>query len=563
MESFRDIVDDAVHPPRTGDYVAGRVVAVDQEGVTVDIGCKSEGVVPLGEFTDAGGEIKISEGDEIEVYVEALGADGADVKLSYSYARESSIWRAIEEAYRSGGSIEGKIVGPVKGGLKVDVGVPAFLPGSHVDIRSHGSLDRYIGDSASFAVLKFNRARGNVVVSRKSLLEKEREAERGETLKLLEAGVILEGTVKNVTDYGAFVDLGGIDGLLHVTDMSWGRVSRPSEVVSAGDRIKIVVLKYDPDGSRISLGLKQLTPDPWGTVADRLFPGSRVDGKVVSLTDYGAFVEVEDGIEGLVHVSEMSWTGRVSHPSKIVSVGQEVEVVVLALDSGNRRISLGLKQATANPWEQLPIDHPVGSRVTGKITSITDFGVFVNVADGIDGLIHVSDLHWTRKVRHPSELLEKGQEVEAVIISIDPASERVSLGLKQTTEDPWSKMESNYRAGSRVAGKVTNVTEFGVFVEIEDGLEGMIHVSELSAERVEDPRTEFTVGDQIEAAVLQIDTREKRISLSVKSLASSAATAETEPYADGGTEASRTSLGDLINKELAKSSGMDGDEENE
>ncbi len=454
-------------------------------------------------------------------------------------------------------------MGPVKGGLKVDVGVPAFLPGSHVDIRSHGSLDRYIGDSASFAVLKFNRARGNVVVSRKSLLEKEREAERGETLKLLEAGVILEGTVKNVTDYGAFVDLGGIDGLLHVTDMSWGRVSRPSEVVSAGDRIKIVVLKYDPDGSRISLGLKQLTPDPWGTVADRLFPGSRVDGKVVSLTDYGAFVEVEDGIEGLVHVSEMSWTGRVSHPSKIVSVGQEVEVVVLALDSGNRRISLGLKQATANPWEQLPIDHPVGSRVTGKITSITDFGVFVNVADGIDGLIHVSDLHWTRKVRHPSELLEKGQEVEAVIISIDPASERVSLGLKQTTEDPWSKMESNYRAGSRVAGKVTNVTEFGVFVEIEDGLEGMIHVSELSAERVEDPRTEFTVGDQIEAAVLQIDTREKRISLSVKSLASSAATAETEPYADGGTEASRTSLGDLINKELAKSSGMDGDEENE
>ncbi|MFP6600100.1 MAG: 30S ribosomal protein S1 [Deltaproteobacteria bacterium] len=563
MESFRDIVDDAVQPPRTGDYVAGRVVAVDDDGVTVDIGCKSEGIVPIAEFVDAAGDLKVVEGDEIEVYVEALGADGAEVKLSYSYARESSIWREIESAYQSGGSIEGKIIGSVKGGLKVDVGVLAFLPGSHVDIRPHGSLERYVGDQASFAVLKFNRTRGNVVVSRKLLLEKEREAERGETLKLLEEGVILEGVVKNVTDYGAFVDLGGVDGLLHVTDMSWGRVGRPSEVVSSGDQIKVVVLKYDADGSRISLGLKQLSPDPWSTVADRLFPGSRVGGKVMSLTDYGAFVEVEDGIEGLVHVSEMSWTGRIAHPSKVVSVGQEVEVVVLALDSDNRRISLGLKQATANPWEQLPIDHPVGSRVTGKVTSLTDFGAFVSVAEGIDGLIHISDLHWTRKLRHPSELLEKGQEVEAVVMSIDVASERLSLGLKQTNGDPWSSMESSCRPGARVSGKITNVTDFGVFVEIGDGLEGMVHVSELSSERTDDPREKFKAGEEVEAVVLQVDPREKRISLSIKSLLSASDQKEAGQYSGEAVTASNTSLGDLINKELAKSADADASEDGE
>jgi small subunit ribosomal protein S1 len=444
------------------------------------------------------------------------------------------------------------VVGRVKGGLKVDIGVAAFLPGSHVDVRPTRSLDRYIGETAQFGVIKCNRARGNVVVSRRLLLEKEREALKHETLKILEKGVILEGTVKNVTDYGAFVDLGGIDGLLHVTDMAWGRVARPSDVVKPGEVVKVVVLKYDEGGDRISLGMKQLRPDPWTTIADRLFPGSRVHGRVVSLTDYGAFVEVEDGVEGLVHVSEMSWTSRVTHPSKVVAVGDEVDVVVLGLDPQNRRISLGLKQAMPNPWEMLPIEHPAGSKLRGKVTSLTDFGAFVSVTEGIDGLIHISDMHWTRKIRHPSDLLKKGDEVEAVVLSIDVPNERLSLGLKQMQEDPWRSMSRRYPVGSKVQGKVTNVMDFGLFLEIEDGIEGMVHVSQLSRARVENPRDQFQVGATIEAEIIEIDPEAQRIALSIRSLLDSQDKEEMQQYMAQPAEPARTTLGDLLHRELSR-----------
>ena len=559
MESFRDIFEGTMRSIRSGDVVTGRVVGIDAAHVTVDIGYKSEGVVSLKEFVDASGNHDVSEGDEIDVYVESLSADGSDIRLSHSHARESSIWRRIEEAFTSGAGVEGRIVGRVKGGLKVDVGVSAFLPGSHVDLRPSRALERYVGESGTFAILKFNRARANVVVSRRVMLEKEREVLKGETLKVLGAGVILEGTVKNVTDYGAFVDLGGVDGLLHVTDMSWGRVGHPSKVVSPGDILKVVVLKFDASGPRISLGLKQLLPDPWTTVADRLFPDSRITGKIVSLTDYGAFVEVEPGVEGLVHVSEMSWTTRVTHPSKIVSVGDDVDVVVLAMDPANRRISLGLKQVTPNPWESLSERHPVGVHLEGKVTSITDFGAFVNVADGIDGLIHISDMHWTRNIKHPSDVLQKGQQVEAVVLQIDVSGERLSLGLKQVSDDPWTTMAERHPVGSKVRGKVTNVTDFGVFVEIEDGVEGMAHVSQLSNERVEDPRELFKRGQDLEAAVMHVDPKERKIGLSVRSILESQGEKEAEQYVEEAKDASRLSLADLINKELARGKTENGE----
>ena len=552
MESFGEIFEASLRSIEAGEVVKGTIVEIDNDSVTVDIGFKSEGIIPLMEFKDAAGDTTVSKGDDVDVYVESIGDENGELRISYQRARESVVWRAIEEAFKDGGTVQGTVVGRVKGGLKVDIGVPAFLPGSHVDIRPSRSLDQYIGETSDFGVIKCNRARGNVVVSRKNLLEKEREAQRHETLGVLEEGVILEGTVKNVTDYGAFVDLGGIDGLLHVTDMAWGRVSHPSKIVSPEQVVKVVVLKYDADSHRISLGMKQLNDDPWLTIAERLFPGSRVTGKVVSLTDYGAFVEVEDGVEGLVHVSEMSWTARVNHPSKIVSVGDEVEVVVLALDPENRRISLGLKQVTPNPWEMLPVDHPVGTTLKGKVTSITEFGAFVSVADGIDGLIHVSDMHWTKKVKHPSEVLNKGDEVEAVVLQIDIGQERLSLGLKQLATDPWSDMSNRYPVGARVNGKITNVTDFGVFVEIEDGVEGMIHVSQLSRDRVENPRDVFQPGTGIEAEVTQIDTRDRRIGLSIRSLMDSEDKAEMAQYMSQDTKSSGTTLGDLITEQLGR-----------
>jgi len=549
-DDFRRLFEESLRAVKPGEVVRGRVVGVGRDQVTVDIGYKSEGQIPIGEFTTREGEVTVKEGDEIDVFFDADEGEHGGILLSRSKAEQAKVWRDIEEAFQHNGVVEGAIVGKVKGGLKVDVGVAAFLPGSHADIRPARNLDRFIGQRGQFAVLKFNRARGNVVVSRRAVMERERAQLKQETLKVLEEGVILEGIVKNITDYGAFVDLGGIDGLLHVTDMSWGRVNKPSDVVNVGDRARVVVLKYDPERGRVSLGMKQIMPDPWASVADRYPIGARVHGKVVSLADYGAFVELEPGIEGLVHVSEMSWTKRVTHPSKVLEVGQAVDVMVLDVDTANRRISLGLKQAEPNPWEMVRINHPVGSRLKGPVKNLTDFGVFIGVEEGIDGLVHISDLHWTKKIRHPSEVLQKGDEIEAVVLGIDVDNERISLGVKQITEDPWQTMHQRYPVGAKVRGKVTSVTDFGVFMEVEEGIEGLIHVSQLSTERVDKPQAMFSPGQEIEAEVMAIDARDRKIALSIKALRKSEEREEIETYLQREREGGRFSFEDILRSDL-------------
>src|SRR6184192_1853269 len=554
VEDFGALFENSLKTIKPGEVVRGHVVQVTRDYVTVDIGYKSEGQIPIQEFLGRDGNVEVARGDEVDVYFDSSEGENGGIALSRSRAEQLKVWTDIERAFQASSTVEGTIVGKVKGGLKVDIGVSAFLPGSHADIRPTRNLDRYLGQRGRFAILKFNRSRGNVVVSRRAVLERERTALKSETLKVLEEGVILEGTVKNITDYGAFVDLGGIDGLLHVTDMSWGRVGHPSEVLNVGDRVKVVVLKYDPERERVSLGMKQILPDPWTTIAERLPINARIRGKVVSLTDYGAFVEIERGIEGLIHVSEMSWTKRVTHPSKVLEVGQEVEVQVLDIDPANRRVSLGLKQTEPNPWELVRLNHPVGSKIRGKIKSITDFGLFVEVEENIDGLVHVSDLHWTKKVKHPSELYHKGDDVEAVVLGIDVDNERISLGIKQLTEDPWAAIPRTYPPGTRVKGAVTSVTDFGVFVELEEGIEGLIHVSQLSAERVDKPSTLFKPGDAVEAEVTKVDPREKRIKLSIKALLKSEERDEMDAYQRRERESGKAYFADLMS-EAQKSKG--------
>ena len=549
-EDFGQMFEESLQSVKPGEIVRGRVVKVGPEFVTVDIGYKSEGHIPVSEFRLRDGRIAVHEGEEIEVFFDAADAEQEGIVLSRAKAEQHRIWHDIEEAYNTKTPIDGAIVGKVKGGLKVDIGVLAFLPGSHVDIRPVRDLDRFVGKKGKFAVLKFNRARANVVVSRRAVLELERASLRDETLKILEEGVILEGTVKNITDYGAFVDLGGIDGLLHVTDMSWGRIGHPSEVISAGEKIQVVVLKYDGERQRVSLGMKQLAPDPWSTVTERYAVESHVQGKVVSLADYGAFVELEKGVEGLLHVSELSWTKRITHPSKLLTVGQDIEVVVLEVSPEHRRISLGLKQVGPNPWEQVRANHPVGTRIHGKIKSITDFGVFVEIEEGIDGLVHISDLHWTKKVKHPSELYKKGDEVDAVVLGVDVENERVSLGIKQVMTDPWLTLAQRHPVGSRIKGKVTSVTDFGVFVEIEEGIEGLVHISQLSTERVEKPSALFQVGKEVEAEVIHIDPREHKMGLSIKALRRTEERTEMEAYLKREREEARFSFEDILREEL-------------
>jgi small subunit ribosomal protein S1 len=549
-DDFGRMFEQSMRAVKPGEIVVGRVVLVARDYVTVDIGYKSEGQIGIHEFRERDGSIGVHEGDEIDVYFESSDNEEGGIVLSRQKAEQYRVWRDIEKAFEEEGAVEGTIVGKVKGGLKVDIGVPAFLPGSHADLRPARNLDRFVGQRGRFSILKFNRSRGNVVVSRRAVMERERASLKGETLKVLEEGVILEGTVKNITDYGAFVDLGGLDGLLHITDMSWGRIGHPSEVVNVGDKVRVVVLKYDPERERVSLGMKQILPDPWATVHDRYAPGMKVHGKVVSLTEYGAFVELEKGVEGLIHVSEMSWTRRVSHPSKVLQAGAEVDVLVLDVDPANRRISLGLKQTEPNPWEMVRINHPVGSHIAGKVKSVTDFGIFVGVDEGIDGLVHISDLHWTKKVKHPSELFKKGDDVEAVVLAIDVENERISLGIKQLSEDPWNSMPTRYPVGTKIHGTVTSITDFGVFVEIEEGLEGLIHVSQLSTERVDKPAQLFHVGENVEAEVTHVDPRERRIGLSIKALRRSEERDEVDSYLRREREGAKFSFEDLLTGDL-------------
>src|SRR5271155_1737720 len=539
---FESLMEESLKAPRPGDVLVGRVLLITRDSVIIDINYKCEGQVPLAEFLDHEGHPTVKEGDEVDVYFEGTETDNGTVMLSHAKAEKFKVWRELDKAFQA--------ETPVKGGLKVDIGVPAFLPGSHVDIRPARNLDRYVGQRGRFQILKFNRARGNVVVSRRSVLERERASLKEQTLKVLEEGVILEGTVKNITDYGAFIDLGGIDGLLHITDMAWGRLQHPSEVLKVGDKVKVVVLKYDADRERVSLGMKQIMPDPWTKVAEEYPPGTRIKGKVVSVTDYGAFVEIEKGVEGLIHVSEMSWSKRAVHPSKVVNPGDLVEVQVLGVDEANRRISLGLKQTEANPWEELGQKHPIGSQVKGKVKSITDFGVFVEIEPGIDGLVHISDLSWTKKIRHPSEVVKKGDELEATVLGIDVENERVSLGVKQLTADPWNTVAERYPLNTRVHGKVSSVADFGGFVEIEEGIEGLIHISQLSNERVDKPSSLYKVDDELEALVVQLDPKERRIGLSIKAVKQHEEREEMQAYLKREHEAARFSMEDILKEEL-------------
>ncbi|HTT77277.1 MAG TPA: 30S ribosomal protein S1 [Candidatus Binataceae bacterium] len=547
---FESLMEQSLRAPRPGDVLTGTVLLITRDNVIIDINYKCEGQVPLAEFLDHDGNVGIKEGDEVDVYFEGTETENGTVMLSHAKAEKFKVWRELEHAFQNETPVEGVILGKVKGGLQVDIGVPAFLPGSHVDLRPARNLDRYVGQRGRFQILKFNRARGNVVVSRRSVIERERFSLKEQTLKVLEEGVILEGTVKNITDYGAFVDLGGLDGLLHITDMAWGRLQHPSEVLKVGDKVKVVVLKYDPARERVSLGMKQIMPDPWTKAAESYPPGARFQGKVVSVTDYGAFVELEKGIEGLIHVSEMTWSKRAVHPSKLVNVGDTVDVQVLGVDEANRRISLGLKQTEPNPWEALAELHPVGSRINGRVKSITDFGVFVEIEAGIDGLVHISDLSWTRKVRHPSELFKKGDEVEAMVLGIEVEHERVSLGIKQLGTDPWDTVAQRYPLNTRITGKVSSVADFGVFVELEEGIEGLIHISQLSNERVDKPSSLYRVGDEVEALVVQVDSKERRIGLSVKTLRAHEEREEMQAYLKREHEAQRFSLEDILNEEL-------------
>jgi small subunit ribosomal protein S1 len=501
-----------------GEVVQGRIISVDRDFVLVDIGYKSEGQIPIREFRDEHGEVAAAEGDTVEVMVEFWDDEEEVVVLSKEKAATIKVWEEIKRVYDAEETISGTITNRVKGGFSVDIGVQAFLPGSQADLRPIRNLDEMVGKTFEFKVLKYNRKRSNIVLSRRVLLEEEREKKRTKTLATIHEGKVIDGVVKNITEYGVFVDLGGVDGLLHITDISWGRVKHPSELFSIGDEIQVKILNLDLERERVSLGMKQLTPDPWEAAAEKYPVGSRVNGRVVSLTDYGAFVELEEGIEGLIHVSEMSWTRKIRHPSKVVSVGESIEAVVLDIKPDARRISLGMKQVKPNPWDVISEKYPVGTTIEGKIKNITDFGIFIGIDEGIDGLVHISDISWTKRIKHPSELYKKGDIVQAIVLDIDKESERFSLGIKQLQSDPWETVEQRYEVGKKITGTVTNVTDFGVFVELEEGIEGLIHVSEISKEKIKTPVGMFNVGDIITARVMNINSDERRIGLSIKRL---------------------------------------------
>lgn len=501
---------------KVGDIVAGTVVEVQSDYVLVDINYKSEGLIPINEFRFVEGQVSVAPGDKVEVFIDKIENDNGMVVLSKDKADMYKAWNDITRAAENQELIEGTVIAKVKGGLSVDIGVKAFLPGSQIDLRPVRNMDIYIGKQYKFKVIKFNKKRGNIVLSRRALLEEERESMKSQTLDMMKEGSKVKGIVKNITEYGAFLDLGGMDGLLHITDMSWGRIKHPSEVLNVGDEIEVVVLKYDQEKERVSLGLKQLQRDPWLDSAEKYTKGSRVGGKVTSLVDYGAFIEIDEGVEGLIHVSEMSWTKKVKHPSQLINIGDEVEAMVLDIDQENRRISLGMKQLQANPWLEMKEAYQPGTIIEGEVKSITDFGIFVGIEDGVDGLVHISDFSWSRRVNHPSEMFEKGQKVRAVVLGVDVENERFSLGTKQLENDPWSDVEKSFVIGSSHEVKVVRTTDFGVFVELTPEVEGLVHISELSTQRISDATEVCNVGDTIKAEVISIDQDARKVGLSVR-----------------------------------------------
>lgn len=561
-ESFAALFEESLKKEEVqeGDIVTGTVIQVTKDYAVIDIGYKSEGQIPLSQFLRTNGEVSVKEGDKIEVLLEAREDENGLCVLSKEKADRLKVWDEISAACERDELIEGTIAQRVKGGLSVHIrgGVRAFLPGSQVDLRPVRNLDAFLNKSFQFKVIKFNKKRGNIVLSRRVLLERERAELKGQTLERLEEGQQVEGIVKNLTEYGAFIDLGGIDGLLHITDMSWGRVNHPSELFQVGDHVRVKVLKFNSETERVSLGLKQLSDDPWSIASERYVPGTVVRGKVVSLKDYGAFVELEEGIEGLVHVSEMSWTRRIKHPSKMVAVGDTVEAVVLDIDTENNRISLGMKQLEANPFEALQERYPLGSTVTGQVRNIADFGIFIEIEDGIDGLAHISDMSWTQRVKHPSEIYQKGEEVEAVVLNIDfqeGDKPKISLGIKQLVADPWDKIPYEYPVGKSLKGTVLKLLDFGAFVELEKGVEGLVHISEISEEHVTDPADVLTVGQEVDTTIITVDPIERKIGLSIRAANRNAELAEVQGYQAGSTGGAK--LGDVMRAALEKSGGDD------
>ena len=532
--SFRNIAE--------GEVITGTVLKVSSSEVVVDVGYKSEGMIAIQEFLDENGECIVQPGDAVDVLLERTEDRDGHIVLSREKAEKMKIWDEVEKAYDDQKVVIGRVIERIKGGLAVDIGVRAFLPGSQVDVRPVRNLDALRGQELRMRVIKVNKKRGNIVLSRKALLEEENAEKKKHTLATLEEGKVFRGVVKNITDYGAFIDLGGLDGLLHVTDMSWGRAAHPSELFKVNDEVDVIVLKFDRATERVSLGYKQLHADPWTAVEERYQVGMRLSGKVVSLTDYGAFIELEPGVEGLIHVSEMSWSKRVKHPSKLLTVGDAVESMVLGVDPQARRISLGLKQIEANPWHQLADKYPIGSRLTGRVRNLTEFGAFVEVEEGIDGLIHISDMSWSKRLKHPSEVVKKGDEVEAMVLNVDPDNQRLSLGLKQLATDIWDEFFEAHKVGSVVEGKVVRITNFGAFVELAEGIEGLIHVSEFDDDPGRD-KVELKVDEVASMKIIKLSPSERKIGLSIRALKSDDYEADWEAYgtASGSPE---VTLGD-------------------
>jgi small subunit ribosomal protein S1 len=526
---FKALFEQSLNQLQYGDIARGKVVQVKDDRVMVDVGWKTEGYIPATELKDAQGNMNISVGDEIDVFIDKRDSEGSLV-LSKDKASKLKIWEDIKNACENNILIEGVVVEKVKGGLSVDIGITAFLPGSQIDVRPVKDLDKFVGQTMDFNVLKYDRKRNNVVLSRRSIVALEREAEKKDILKSIQEGNVVEGVIKNITDYGVFIDLGGIDGLLHVTDISWGRIAKPSENFRKGEKIQTKVLSFDAEKERVSLGLKQLMDNPWEKITERYPVGSIVEGKAVNLTDYGVFVELESGVEGLVHISEMYWTREIKHPSKVLSIGETIKVMVLEVNPETKRVSLSLKQTTPNPWEKLKEKYPVGTIVKGVVRNITNFGVFVGIEEKIDGLIHVSDISWKHRVTHPSEFFKKGQEVEAVVLNVDVENEKFSLGIKQIEKNPWDDLSQRYALGSTVTGKITNFTDFGIFMEIEEGIEGLVHISEISQKRVKTSSELYSIGDTVSAVVKSIDPKSKKIRLSIKELEAPAPAPTSNQY---------------------------------